>query len=486
MPIDDIRQTRLEKLEKIRKSAQDPYPAKSWRTHSVVDALGSFEEYSADHRNIVLAGRIRSKREHGGSTFFDLDDGTGILQIYCKRDTIGEREYDLLLETIDVGDFFEFYGTLFLTKKEERSLHAEKYRLLSKSLLPLPEKWHGLQDVEERYRKRYLDIIFDPELRKKFVTRTKIIQSLRNFMDEHDFMEVETPTLQTLAGGAVAKPFKTHLNALDIDVYLRIAPELFLKRLIVAGFERVYEFSRNFRNEGMDRDHNPEFSELEFYIAYRDYEWLMEFTEKMLAEVVGRVFETTKIQHDGKEIDFKGPYKRITFNELFEQYSGLDYDIADEGTLTAKANELGITIEKAMTKGVIADEIYKKVARPHIIQPTFVTNHPLEISPLAKKLEKDPEHVARFQLLVAGNEIINAYSELNDPIDQRARFEAQEKIRAGGDEEAHRLDEDFVEALEYGMPPAAGWGLGIDRLVAILTDSHSIREIILFPLMRPR
>ncbi len=486
MPLDDIRQVRIEKLNKLQKAGVDPYPAKSWRTHTIAQALEDFDKHAEDKDRLVLVGRVMARREHGGSTFFDLEDGSGRVQVYFKKDVVGDMEYDFLSETVDMGDFIECYGFLFKTRKEERTLEVEKYRMLSKSLLPLPEKWHGLTDVEERYRKRYLDLIFNPETRAQFKVRTKIINELRNFLNNHEFMEVETPTLQILAGGANAKPFKTHINALDLDVYLRIAPELFLKRLLVGGFERVYEFSRNFRNEGMDKDHNPEFSELEFYVAYQDYEWLMKFTEDMLEKVVSNIFETAKISYEGSTVDFQGPYKRVSFNDLLKQYSGLDYDEVDEEDLARKAKELEIVIEKTMTKGNIADEIYKKVARPKVVQPTFIVDHPLDISPLAKKLEKDKSHVARFQLIVAGHEIINAFSELNDPIDQRERFEHQQKAAKKGNQEAHPFDEDYIEALEYGMPPATGWGLGIDRLTTILTDSHSIREVILFPLMRPK
>ena len=484
MALDDIRQGRVEKLEKLKKAGIDPYPAKSWRSHEIGQVLSEFENLSADKRSVVVVGRIMAKREHGGSIFLDIRDESGQIQAYFKKDILGERNYELFSETTDIGDFMEVQGFLFKTKKDEKTVEVEKFRLLAKSLLPLPEKWHGLQDVEERFRKRYLDIIFNPEVKDKILTRAKIITELRHFLDSRDFVEVETPILQTLAGGANARPFETKLNTLDLDVYLRIAPELYLKRLLVAGFEKVYEIGKNFRNEGIDRDHNPEFSELEFYVAYQDYEWLMKFTEEFLESIVAKVFGSTQVKYKDHVIDFKGPYKRVDFNELLEKYTGLNYDEADEGTLAKKAKELDIKIEKVMTKGNIADEIYKKIARPEIIEPTFVINHPIDISPLSKKLDKEPEHVARFQLLVAGNEIINAFSELNDPIDQCERFEAQQKLAKKGDQEAHPFDEDFVEALEYGMPPAAGLGLGIDRLTAILTDSHSIRDVILFPLMR--
>jgi len=397
---------------------------------------------------------------------------------------VGDFDFDLFLKTVDTGDILEASGFLMKTKKEERTLEVEKYRLLSKALLPLPEKWRGLQDVEERYRKRYLDFIFNPEVKKKIETRTAIVREIRQILDENNFLEVETPVLQTLAGGANAEPFETHLDTLNLDLYLRIAPELYLKRLLVGGFERVYEFAKNFRNEGMDRDHNPEFTMLEFYVAYWDYEKMMTFLEKMMEQVA------TKISSPHLETpflsDFKRPYPRVTFNDLFKKYTGIDYDEADEETLVKKAKELEIKIEKTMTKGNVADEIYKKVARPKIVEPTFLIDHPLELSPLAKKIEKDPEHVSRFQLIAGGTEVMNGFSELNDPLDQRERFEEQEKIAKKGNKEAHRFDEDFVEALEYGMPPAAGVGIGIDRLAALLTDSHSVREIIAFPLMKPK
>ncbi len=476
MSLEEIRKTKIEKLELLRKAGVNPYPEKSWRTHEVRQALENFDKFSADKDRVVLAGRVMAYREHGASCFLDLEDASGRIQLYLKKDVVGDFDYDLFLKTIDIGDFLEVSGFLMKTKKEERTLEVEKYRLLAKALLPLPEKWHGLQDVEERYRKRYLDFIFNPEVRKKIATRTLIVKEIRNFLDSHNFLEVETPILQTLAGGANAQPFETHLNTLNLNLFLRIAPELYLKRLLVGGFEKVYEFAKNFRNEGMDRDHNPEFTMLEFYAAYWDYEKMMSFLEKMLEQVAGKI----------SQINFKGPYPKISFNDLFKKYTGLNYDEADEETLIKKAKELEIKIEKTMTKGNVADEIYKKVARPKIIEPTFIINHPVEISPLSKKMEKDPEHVARFQLVAGGTEIMNGFSELNDPLDQRERLEEQEKIAKKGNKEAHRLDEEFIEALEYGMPPAAGVGIGIDRLAALLTDTHSIREIILFPLMKPK
>lgn len=486
MGFEEIRAIRLEKLKKIKEAGINPYPARTSRTHYIAEAIDSFGKLSSKKTKITLAGRVMARREHGGSSFVDIEDATGRIQLLFKKDVIGDKGYEFFREVLDIGDFIEVSGFLFETRQGEKTLEAENYELLAKSLRPLPEKWHGLQDMEERYRRRYLDLLFDPELKEKFKTRTKIIERVRQFLVTDGFMEVETPVLQVMPGGANARPFQTHLNTLDMDLYLRVAPELYLKRLLVGGFEKVFEIARNFRNEGMDREHNPEFTMLEFYAAYWDYEKLTQFLEKMLGYIVLETCGKTRIKNGDKEIEFKGPFKRVSFNDLFKKYSELEYDEASEEDLKTKAKELGIKIEKNMTKGNLGDEIYKKVARPYIIDPTFVINHPIEISPLAKKLDDDPKHVARFQLVVGGTELLNGFSELNDPLDQRERFEAQEKSAKRGDEEAQRLDEDFIEALEYGMPPAAGVGIGIDRLVALLTDSHSIREIILFPLMRPK
>ena len=476
----------MEKLEKLQKAGVDPYPARSSRTHKISEALEDFDDLSSKEVEVILAGRVMAKRGQGGLSFVDINDGSSKLQLLFKKDDLGEEAFDFFSETVDIGDFIEAGGILFKTKVGEPTLEVHAYKILTKSLLPLPEKWHGLQDTEERYRKRYLDLIFNQETRAVFEARSKIIEHVRQYLLADGFMEVETPMLQTLYGGANAKPFKTHLNTLDIDLYLRIAPELYLKRLLVGGFEKVFEIGRNFRNEGMDREHNPEFTMLEFYAAYWDYEKMMDFVEGMLEHIVENKFGDTKIKHHENEINFKGPYPRVIFSDLFKKYSGIDYDEADENTLKEKAKELGVTIEKSMTKGNLGDEIYKKVARPNIIQPAFVVNHPLEISPLAKKLGGDDRHVARFQLVVGGTELTNGFSELNDPEDQRQRFEVQEKFAKKGNEEAQRLDQDYIEALEYGMPPAAGVGIGLDRLVTLLTDSHSIREVILFPLMKPR
>ncbi|MEX2033026.1 MAG: amino acid--tRNA ligase-related protein, partial [Candidatus Colwellbacteria bacterium] len=373
MPLDEILAARREKLEKLKKSGADPYPAKSWRTHTISDVLEDFDALLEDKKLLVLAGRILAIRGHGGSTFLNIDDGSGSLQVYLKKDVIGDREYDFFIQTVDIGDFIEVSGTPFLTKKSERTLQGEKYRLLTKSLLPLPEKWHGLQDVEDRFRKRYLDLIFNPEVKEKFLMRFKIIDLVRQFFRDNKYLEVETPMLQPTPGGATARPFKTHMNVLDIDLYLRVAPELYLKRLLIGGLERVFEIGKNFRNEGMDKEHNPEFTMLEAYAAYQDYEWLMKLTENLFDFLVMHIFGQTSIQYEGKTINFKKPFARMEFNDVIKKYAGLDYEDADLDDFRHKAEELGIKIEKTMTKGVIADEIFKKVARPEMIDP-YVAN----------------------------------------------------------------------------------------------------------------
>lgn len=485
MPLDEIKKAKIDKLNLLKKAGVDPFPAKSWRTHQVSEVLEGFDAFAEEKKRLVLTGRIMALRAHGASTFLDLEDASGRMQVYLKKDVIGEYEYELFSNTVGQGDFLECSGFLFKTKKEEPTLEVEKYRILAKTILPLPEKWHGLQDVEERFRKRYLDMIFNPEVRENLVMRTKIIQSLRDFINRNDFMEVVTPTLQPLYGGASARPFKTHLHDLDLDLYLRIAPELYLKRLLVGGLERVFEFTTNFRNEGMDREHNPEFSALEFYAAYKDLEWLMNFTEEIFEHLLLNLFGQTKIKYQDKTIDFARPLKKEKFNDLLKKHAGLDYEMNEEEEFVKTVKELGLKIEKTVGKPGLADELFKKAIRPKLLEPVFVTDWPADILPLAKKLNHS-EFVGAFQFFAGGHELIKAFQELNDPVDQRERFKAQENRRAKGDEEAQRMDEDFIEALEYGMPPAVGWGLGIDRLVALLTDSHSIREIILFPLMKPR
>jgi lysyl-tRNA synthetase class 2 len=435
--LEEIRKIRIQKLEKFKKAGINSYPAQVLRTHTNAEALGGFKKLA--NKNITLVGRVRSIREHGGSTFAHIEDGLAQIQIYLKKDIVKEKEYKLFIENIDIGDFVEVAGKLFLTKKGEKTLRISKWRIISKSLLPLPSEWYGLEDVEERFRKRYLDLILNKETKEKFIKRSEIITKIRKFLDTNGFLEVETPMLQTMAGGTIARPFKTHLNALDMDLYLRIAPELYLKRLLVGGFERVYELGRNFRNEGMDREHNPEFTMLEFYAAYWDYNQMMDFTDKLLKSLDNKIF--------------KSKFKKVEYSKIVGK--------KDDKEAFAKIKE-----------------------------PTFVIHHPIEISPLAKKLDgKNPAErgkVARFQLIVNGLEIANGWSEINSPIDQAERFKVQEAERKKGSDEAHQFDKDYIEALEYGMPPAAGIGIGIDRLVVLLTNSKTVREIMLFPTMKPK
>ncbi|MBI4117126.1 MAG: lysine--tRNA ligase [Parcubacteria group bacterium] len=437
MALEEIRKARLKKLENIKKAGIDPYPAESFRSHKISEALENFDKLSGSGEKVILAGRLMSWREHGGSVFGDLKDESGSIQIFLKKDALGEKDFNFFLENFDIGDFIEAGGVLMKTKAGEPTLEVQSFRMLAKTISPLPEKWHGLQDIEERFRKRYLDLIFNKEVKNEFYLRFKIIQKIRQYFLDRGCLEVETPILQIIPGGALAKPFKTHLNTLDLDLYLRVAPELFLKRLLIGGFESVFEIGRNFRNEGIDRDHNPEFTMLEAYFAYRDYNWLMGFTEDLFVHLNG---------------NFKKPFKRIKFNELVEERDN-------------------------------ADEVFKKSIRPKIIEPTFVIDHPVDLSPLAKKLGEDQHHVARFQLIAGGFELCNAFSELNDPLDQKERFDQQKKLKG---DEVHPYDREFLEALEYGMPPAAGIGIGIDRLVMLLADSKNLREIILFPTMKPR
>ncbi|HOS88104.1 MAG TPA: lysine--tRNA ligase [Candidatus Pacearchaeota archaeon] len=480
--IEEIRKKRLEKLKKIELAGENPYPIEVKRTHTIEQAIDNFLVLTKQETEVILVGRIRTMRIHGALTFFDFEDGTGKLQAFLAKDKVGEKGYAYFEELFDIGDFIEVKGVLFETSRGEKTIQVSDYKMLCKSLRPLPEKWHGLKDVEERFRKRYLDLLFSPEVKQKFIIRSHCITELRNFLNSHGFLEVETPILQTLYGGARARPFKTHLNAMNMDVFLRISPELYLKRLLVGGFERVYEIGKCFRNEGVDKFHNPDFTMLEFYAAYMDYKELMKFTEELIKTVLINTLGTTKIKYDGQEIDFGQEYERIEFYALLQKYTGLKYEELNEEALKKKAIEMGIEIPEGADKANTADEIYKKFCRPKIIQPTFIIHHPYGFQPLAKALNS--EKLASFQVVVAGAEIVNAFSELNNPVEQQERLKNQEKLFKHGFEEAQRSDEDFVEALEYGMPPAAGFGLGIDRFISIITDSGSLREVILFPIMR--
>lgn len=480
----DLIKARQKKLNNFVKTSVNPYPSRSARNFAIKEVLEKFNELSAKKNKIILAGRLISKREHGGSTFGNIKDDSGALQLYFKQDVLGEKKYKFFLDNFDIGDFIEVKGALFTTKKGEKTLEVSEYKILAKALRPLPEKWHGLQDVEERFRKRYLDLLMNEEVKGKFVLRSKIIKSLREFLEKQGFMEVETPILQLLYGGATAKPFKTHLNALDMDLYLRIAPELYLKRLLVGGFEKIYEIGRCFRNEGMDATHNPDFTMLEFYWAYADYNDLMALTEKMLPALLKEIFGKTTIEYEGKTLNFAPPYQKITMADLVKKYVALDIDKTTDVELMKAVKKLDIKLPKNTPRCKLIDELYKKSCRPNLIQPTFVINHPLEMTPLAKSTEDDKTKAARFQLIAGGMELVNAFSELNDPQEQEARMKEQERHKENN--ETMPYDKDFIEALEYGMPPAAGFGLGIDRLVVLLTNSHAVREVILFPTMRGR
>jgi len=482
----EIKKNREEKLRKIIHSGLNPYPQKTKRTHTIREVLEDFSKLAEKIQEVVVVGRIRTLRGHGGATFFVIEDGSGKIQALLRKNKIGEKGYQFFQELVDIGDFLEVRGTLMKTKTNEKTVEASDFNFLAKSLLPLPEKWHGLKDVEERYRKRYLDLLFSKEVRKKFELRAQIIKNLREFLENEGFLEVETPILQPIYGGAEAKPFRTHLNALDIDLYLRIATELYLKKLLVGGFEKVYEIGKCFRNEGIDKFHNPDFTMLEFYWAYADHNDMMKFIEKMFEFLLKKIFGKLEIEYEGKKVNFKLPWKRAEYFELFQKETGLDLEELSKEGLAREAKKLGVKIEKGAQKPQIADKIFKKLCQPKIQQPTFVLHYPAGAFPLSKTFEKNPKKLACFQGFAAGWEIIKVFSELNDPQEQRKRFEEQEKLHKKGLEEAQRMDEDFLTALEYGMPPAAGFGMGIDRLAALLTDSHSLREVILFQIMRPK
>ena len=484
MALDEIRDERIKKRATLLEKGIDPYPSKTQRDHAIADVIKKFSAAMKLKKGVAVAGRVMAKREHGGSTFIDLQDGTGRIQAYFKRDVLNDQ-YDLFFDTVDIGDIIQVKGKAFETQRKEKTIEAAEWAMLAKSLRPLPEKWHGLQDVEERFRKRYLDLVMNNDVRGRFEKRSHVIRAIRAFFDREGFLEVETPTLHPIAGGALARPFKTHHNALDIDLYLRIAPELYLKELLVGGFEKVYELGKSFRNEGIDTSHNPEFTSVEWYAAYWDEEMMMECVEQCFGFLLKEIGVKNSITYDGKEISFEKKFARFDFKEILQRYALIaDYDRETRDSLSLRARQLGLDASPHDSKGKIADEIYKKICRPYLVQPTFLMNHPLDISPLAKKRNADT--VRRFQLVIGGLEMVNAFSELNDPLDQRQRFEAQEQMSQGREEETHPFDELFIEALEYGMPPAAGAAIGIDRLVMLLTDTKNIREVVLFPTMRPK
>ena len=479
-------QIRKEKLHLLKKSSKNPFAYNFKKTHSSSDVLSTYDHLEAgqnDENIVILAGRIVAKRNHGKAYFGNILDETGTVQFYGNLNTLGKEKFDELL-SLDTGDFIGFKGSPFRTRRNELTINISEFKLLTKSMLPLPEKYHGLQDTELRYRHRYLDLIANPDIKKTFITRSKTINHIRSFLEKKGFMEVETPILHNIYGGAAAKPFKTHHNSLNQELYLRIALELHLKRLIVGGFEKIFEIGRVFRNEGISYKHNPEYTLLELYEAYADYNDIMDLTEQLISNLITEQCGSSKIIYQDKEIDFSLPFKRISITESLSEK--LNIDIQDEAALKEKAKELHLNLPEGATKGHLILELYDKCIEPELIQPTFIIDHPWETSPLAKRHRDNPELVERFELIVNGMELANAFSELNDPEDQYSRFKDQIKAKERGFDEAHEMDEDFIKALKHGMPPTGGLGIGIDRIVMLLTNSHSIRDVLFFPHMRDK
>jgi lysyl-tRNA synthetase class 2 len=482
--LSEILKVRRDKLSALQNAGTDPFKVVSYdRDSYTTGILDNFD--TMEGKTVSIAGRIMSKRDMGKASFCDLQDRYGKIQLYVRIDALGEETYTEF-KKLDIGDLIGVCGEVFRTRRGEISIKVNEYTLLCKSLLPLPEKWHGLKDTDIRYRQRYVDLIVNPEAKETFEKRSKIVSCIRRFLDEKGYMEVETPVLNTIAGGATARPFITHHNTLDIDMYLRIATELHLKRLIVGGMEKVYEIGRIFRNEGMSPKHNPEFTTIEVYEAYTDYNGMMDLTESMVIHTAKEVLGTTKITYQGQEIDLTGPWKRITMTEAVKHYSGIDFDtIKTDEEAFAAAISVGVEPDKGSSKGDILNLLFEEKVEENLIQPTFILDYPIEVSPLTKKKPGRSDLTERFELFITGREIANAYSELNDPIDQRERFLRQVKLREAGDDEANMMDDDFITALEYGMPPTGGMGMGIDRLVMLLTDSASIRDVLFFPTMKP-
>ncbi len=479
-----ILQIRRDKLAELQQAGENPFEVTKFdQEYHTADIINNFDEM--DGKSATLAGRLMSKRVMGKASFFDLRDKEGKIQLYVARDELGEEEYRKF-KRLDIGDIVGVTGDVFRTQKGEISLRAKSYKLLSKSLQPLPEKFHGMTNTDLRYRQRYIDLIMNEDVKDTFIKRSKIISTIRKYLDEQGFIEVETPMLVSNAGGAAARPFETHFNALDEDFKLRISLELYLKRLIVGGLERVYEIGRVFRNEGLDTRHNPEFTLMELYQAYTDYHGMMDLTENLYRHLAMEVLGTTKISYNGIEMDLGKPFERITMVDAVKKYAGVDFnEIKDADEAKKVAKEHHVEYEEHYKKGDILNAFFEEYVEEHLVQPTFVMDHPIEISPLTKKKPENPDYVERFEFFMNGWEMANAYCELNDPIDQRERFKAQEELLALGDSEANTTDEDFMKALEIGMPPTGGIGFGIDRMTMLLTDSAAIRDVLLFPTMKP-
>ncbi len=483
--LSEILKIRRAKLKDLQDKNSDPFKIVKYDVvHSAKYILDNFEALEGQQTSI--AGRLMSKRGMGKAGFCDLQDRDGRIQLYVRKDEVGDESYEMF-KKYDIGDIVGVKGEIFKTHMGQISIKVKEITLLSKSLQPLPEKWHGLKDTDLRYRQRYVDLIVNPEVKNTFILRSKIIKAIRKFLDDRGFLEVDTPLLNTIPGGATARPFITHHNTLDIDLYLRIAPELYLKRLIVGGMEKVYEMGRMFRNEGMSVKHNPEFTLMEVYEAYNDYKGMMELTESLFSTVALETLGTTKIVYQGQEVDLTPPWNRLSMIEAVKKYAGVDFDgIKTDQEAKAAAEEKKVHVKEGMTRGDILNLMFEEFAEGNLIQPTFIYDYPVEVSPLTKRKPDCPELTERFELFITGREMANAYSELNDPVDQKERFINQVKKRDSGDEEANMMDEDYVTALEYGMPPTGGLGVGVDRLIILLTDSVSIRDILLFPTMKPR
>lgn len=480
-----------EKVKELRSKGLNLYPSGFRRDTTAEEVVNRFGKMDNDELKRItdcftLAGRVMSIRDFGKAVFIHIKDGTGRLQAYIRKDRVGEENFETF-KLMDIGDHVGLTGQLFRTRTDELTLLANSFVLLSKSQRPLPEKYHGLIDVETRYRQRYLDLIVNDNVRNTFIQRGKIIQTIREFLDKQGFIEVETPMMQSIPGGAVARPFKTYHNALGMDLYLRVAPELYLKRLVVGGLEKIYELNRNFRNEGVSTDHNPEFTMLEFYVAYATYEDLMDLTEKLFLYLLKKLFGGLTIEYQGKPINFTTPWPRISLANSLKDIGGIPEDVLfDHQALIDLARSKGVEVKDNEEIGRILNRLFESIVEPKLIQPTFIVDHPIELSPLSRRKDEHPEIAERFELFVGGKEVANAFSELNDPDDQRERFLKQASLRDSGDEEALFMDEDYLKALEYGLPPTAGEGIGIDRLVMILTNSPSIRDVILFPQMRKK
>ncbi len=488
--LNDILLQRRAKVDEFREQGINPFANDFSVSHNTAEVKDAHAEHDAAaledcEQRYALAGRIMARRDFGKAAFIQIQDRTGRLQVFVRRDEVGDETFNVFRK-LDIGDIVGLTGRMFRTKTNELSLRAESLRLLTKSLQVLPEKWHGLTDVETRYRQRYLDMIVNPQVRDTFQKRSRIVSLIRDYMVQNDFLEVETPMMQPVAGGATAKPFVTHHNTLKMDLFLRIAPELYLKRLVVGGFERVFEINRNFRNEGISIQHNPEFTMIEFYQAYATYHTLMDFTEKLICHVAQEVVGSLVIPYGGKDVDLTPPWARLTLKESIVKYGNIEPALLDDKEQALHyARGLGLEFDDSIGHGKLLTEIFDEVVEPKLWNPTFITEYPTEVSPLSRKNDANPEVVDRFELFVVGRELANAFSELNDPIEQKERFIGQLVEKEAGDEEAHAMDEDYIRALEYGLPPTAGEGIGIDRLVMLLTDSASIRDVILFPQLRP-